>query len=259
MGKVVAICNFKGGVGKTATSFNLAAACWICGKKVLVVDCDNQSELTKRMNIHPNPANSEDMDIETLYGWLLHYKSFEVDQVPIYERYDRFHFIPSQPALTNLEIVLSEKARRTSTVSCENYYVCLKRCLDTIGAVAKLFHMPIKEDERLRERTKGANSSIEGMREKRWADHSFHEEGGESIEMVQSRNVEALKEILTKHEGKNIIIGTHGTALSSIINFYKPEFGCEDYIRIVNWMPYIVEMDFEGQDFVGMNEITHAE
>lgn len=134
-----------------------------------------------------------------------------------------------------------------------------KRCLDTIGAVAKLFHMPIKEDERLRERTKGANSSIEGMREKRWADHSFHEEGGESIEMVQSRNVEALKEILTKHEGKNIVIGTHGTALSSIINFYKPEFGCEDYIRIVNWMPYIVEMDFEGQDFVGMNEITHAE
>ena len=132
MGKVVAICNFKGGVGKTATSFNLAAACWICGKKVLVVDCDNQSELTKRMNIHPNPANSEEMDIETLYGWLLHYKSFEVDQVPIYERYDRFHFIPSQPALTNLEIVLSETARRTSTVSCENYYVCLKRCLDTI-------------------------------------------------------------------------------------------------------------------------------
>lgn len=36
------------------------------------------------------------------------------------------------------------------------------------------------------------------------------EEGGESIAMVQKRNMEALKKILAEHPGKEIVIGTHG-------------------------------------------------
>ena len=52
--------------------------------------------------------------------------------------------------------------------------------------------------------------------------------------------------VLRNNQEKNIVIGTHGTALSSIMNYYKPEFGCNDFLRIIDWMPYIVEMDFEG-------------
>lgn len=41
------------------------------------------------------------------------------------------------------------------------------------------------------------------------------------------------------------MIGTHGTALSTILNFYDNSFGCEDFLRIIDWMPYIIELDFE--------------
>ena len=45
---------------------------------------------------------------------------------------------------------------------------------------------------------------------------------------------------------KDIVIGTHGTALSTILNFYDNNFGCEDFLRIIDWMPYIIELDFES-------------
>ena len=102
------------------------------------------------------------------------------------------------------------------------------------------------QDERLREREKGPDGNNHGMFQKRWADHNYHEEGGESIAMVQKRNIEALNEILSDNTDKDIVIGTHGTALSTILNFYDSNFGCEDFLRIIDWMPYIIELDFES-------------
>lgn len=102
-----------------------------------------------------------------------------------------------------------------------------KRSLSTIQGTADYYGMMIQTDERLREREKGINGNNHGMFQKRWMDHDYHEDGGESINMVQKRNVEALKEILEQNNGKNIVIGTHGTAFSSIMNYYKPEFGVE--------------------------------
>lgn len=137
-----------------------------------------------------------------------------------------------------------------------NIFYCspYKRSMDTIQETADYYQMDIQTDERLREREKGIDSNNYGMYQKRWANHEFHENGGESIKMVQQRNIEALKTILEKNEGKNIVIGTHGTALSSIINYYIPKFGYNDFLRIIDWMPYIVEIDFEGQTFISIYE-----
>ena len=51
MGKVLAMFNQKGGVGKTTTSVNLSACVAMLGKKVLAVDFDPQSNLTSGLNI----------------------------------------------------------------------------------------------------------------------------------------------------------------------------------------------------------------
>ncbi len=134
-----------------------------------------------------------------------------------------------------------------------------KRSFDTIADTASYFHKDIITDERLRERQSGAGGNQRPMFEKRWNDHDYHEENGESLRMVQNRNIAALSEILTRHKDQNIVIGTHGTALSTILNYYHPSFGCKDYLRIIDWMPYIIELDFEGDILVSQKELCHVE
>lgn len=93
--------------------------------------------------------------------------------------------------------------------------------------------------------------------------HDYHEKGGESIAMVQKRNIEALNKILSDNPDKEIVVGTHGTALSTILNFYDNRFDCDDFLRISDWMPYIIELDFEcprySFELVGKQEHCHVE
>jgi len=140
-----------------------------------------------------------------------------------------------------------------------DFFYCspYKRSMDTIWETAAHYETEIITDERLRERESGRNGNHHGMFRKRWEDHDFHEEGGESIAMVQERNVAALKDILQKNDGRNIVIGTHGTALSSILNYYEKDYDCDSFLRILDWMPYIIELDFEDGEFTGKIEHLH--
>ena len=97
------------------------------------------------------------------------------------------------------------------------------------------------------------------MFQKHRADHNYHEEGGESIAMVQKHKMEALNEILSDNADKEVVLGTHGTALRSILNFYDKSFSCEDLLRIIDWMLYIIELDFEGDKLVGKHEHCYVE
>lgn len=134
-----------------------------------------------------------------------------------------------------------------------------KRSSDTIKECAKLHNLLVDTDERLREREKGVNGNNLEMFKKRWNDFNYHEEGGESLQMVQDRNVEALFEILDNHKNENIIVGTHGTALSTILNYFDNEFLCDEFLRIIDYMPYIIRLDFEERECVGKEEILIIE
>ena len=66
-------------------------------------------------------------------------------------------------------------------------------------------------------------------------------------------------DVLDKYEGHNIVLGTHGTAFSTILDYLSPKYGYDDFIRMMDWMPNIVEIVFDKRDVVEINEIAHKE
>lgn len=76
---------------------------------------------------------------------------------------------------------------------------------------------------------------------------------------MQERNIAALTEILEQNQDKTIVIGTHGTALSTIMNYFDPGWKCDDFLRIIDWMPFVMELDFEGLQFLQKTEHIHVE
>lgn len=134
-----------------------------------------------------------------------------------------------------------------------------RRCIDTIRETADFFRKPILTDERLREREAAPGGNTRELFQKRWADFNWHEPGGEALCAVQERNVAAVTEILDAQRDKNVVIGTHGTALSTILHHYDPSFGCSGFLRIIDWMPYILELDFDGTRLLAKTERVHVE
>lgn len=132
-----------------------------------------------------------------------------------------------------------------------------KRAVDTVSHFSESRKLPIRVVEDFRERKvdSGWIEDFDGFCKRQWADFSYRLTDGETLAQVQSRNVSALGAVLREYAGKNIVIGSHGTALSTVIHFYDPSFGYEDFLAIKSVMPWIVKFSFEGDRFLGMEEI----
>lgn len=104
MAEIIAILNDKGGVAKTTTTATLGTALWLLGKKVLLVDTDQQCNLTFMMD---RTAIVDDPDSPTLYKWF-----HDPTCSPVFERYPGLDFVPSSRKMVDLQIELVSASRR---------------------------------------------------------------------------------------------------------------------------------------------------
>jgi chromosome partitioning protein len=101
MGRIIAIANHKGGVGKTTTSINLAAALAEKGKKVLVIDTDPQGNTTSGFGLDKNELEN------TIYELMIGECSVDVAiHKDVVEDLNGLDIIPSNVNLAAVEIEL---------------------------------------------------------------------------------------------------------------------------------------------------------
>ena len=134
MGKVIAIANQKGGVGKTTTAINLAASLSVLEKKVLIIDADPQANTTSGLNFAPDNDQQR-----TLYEVMI--GKIDAADALIQTEIANLHMIPSHINLVGAEIEMLEVEDREKLLKKalapirDNYDYIIIDCSPSLGLI----------------------------------------------------------------------------------------------------------------------------
>lgn len=133
MGKIIALANQKGGVGKTTTTINLAASLAALEKKVLVVDADPQANASSGLGLDIKQIKN------TIYECLIGASTAE--KAIVATEYERLDIIPSHINLVGAELEMlniENREKRLASVLLPikgNYDYILIDCSPSLGLI----------------------------------------------------------------------------------------------------------------------------
>ena len=135
------------------------------------------------------------------------------------------------------------------------------RAADTVRHFADTMRMPIIHIPDFREREVAGEwiDDFDTFCRRQWADFDYRLPGGECLREVQARNIAGVHRVLKEYAGQRVVIGGHGTSISTVLHYFDPSFGYEGFESIRRLMPWIVRLDFEGETFLGMEKFNIME
>ncbi len=172
---------------------------------------------------------------------------------PNYENHDDISRELSNKGLIDRRLVTDFLMDKQIDIVLSSAY---KRAIDTVRDFAEIQGMGITIIDEFKERKVDCVwiEDFNSFCKKQWEDFSYKLSDGECLEEVQNRNILALRRVLEQHRNKNIVVDSHGTALSTIINYYDKAFCYSDFDKIRYLMPWIVEFTFEDKECVNIQK-----